>query len=573
MRWLGSTTVLFLLTFGLLPGTPATVQAQEPVSPESGDARPESETAPEEVEAAPAPASEAAQELEAGDDAPESSSVLEAVRAYRTEHGRRILERYFEFLEIPNVATDAAGIRRNAEYLVEAFEARGAAMALLTDPGNPDAPPVVFGELPPSAETPEGSEPLTLVLYAHYDGQPVNPEQWTHEPWKPTLYSKSLESSGWPRPLPEADEEIDPEWRIYARSAADDKAPIQALLTALDALEAADVPRTVHLKLFFDGEEEAGSPHLPAIVEAHREMLDGDAWLFLDGPVHQTGRPQVFFGVRGYTGLEVTVYGATRYLHSGHYGNWSPNPNLRLARLLASMKDEDGEVLVEDFYESSEEWDEAALEAVETSPEFEDELRRELGLAESEGGNDVRYLSRMMRPSLNVRGMVGATVGPTARNVIPPQATASIDIRLVPGNDPNRMLALVEDHIREQGYHLVWEEPTPAERLEHPKIAYVQRADGYRAVATPMDLPVSETVIDAARRAAGDREVVLTPTLGGSLPLYVFEDALGAPPLIGLPIANHDNNQHAPDENLRLGNLWYGVDLMAVLMTMENVEQ
>ncbi len=541
--------------------TAGAVPAQEPdtPTPETGDPVKVMET-PE----APRPpdAPDAAETVGA-------PSALEAARAYRAEHGRAILDRFFELVSIPNVATDAAGIGRNAEYLVNAFKERGAAMELLADPENPDAPPVVFGELPATAEAREGSEPLTLVLYAHYDGQPVDPEKWTHEPWSPTLYTASLEDSGWPRPLPEAGEEIDPEWRVYARSASDDKAPIQALLTALDALESAGVPRRVHLKLFFDGEEEMGSPHLPAVVEAHREKLAGDAWLFLDGPVHQTGRPQVFFGVRGYTGLELTVYGATRYLHSGHYGNWAPNPNLRLARLLASMKDEEGEVLIEGFYDSAEKWDDAALEAVETSPDFEDELRRELGLAESEGGNDVRYLSRMMQPSLNVRGIVGASVGSTARNVIPPQATASIDVRLVPGNDPNRMLALVEDHVRDQGYHVVWEEPTPGERLEHPKIARVQRSDGYRAVATSMDLPVSQAVIEATRRTAGNQDVVLTPILGGSLPLYVFEDALGAPPLIGLPIANHDNNQHAPDENLRLANLWYGVDLMAAIFTME----
>lgn len=502
---------------------------------------------------------------------PAESAALRAARDYREAHGREILDQFFELVAIPNVATDADGIRRNAEYLTSAFERRGAKMELWTDPEAPDAPPVVFGELPATVDTAD-SEPPTLILYAHYDGQPVDPDKWTHEPWEPTLYSASLEASGWPRPLPEPGDPVDPDWRVYARSASDDKAPIQALLTALDALAAADVPRTVHLKLFFDGEEEAGSPHLPAIVEAHRDRLDGDAWLFLDGPVHQTGRPQVFFGVRGYTGLEITVYGAGRYLHSGHYGNWAPNPNLRLARLLASMKDENGEVLIEDFYESSEEWDPAALEAVEASPDFEDELRRELGLAASEGGNDVRYLTRMMRPSLNVHGMVGATVGPTARNVIPPEAVASIDIRLVPGNDPQRMIALVENHIRGQGYHVVWDEPSPSERLEHPKIARVRRADGYRAVATPMDLPISQALIGAAQRAAGDQEVVSTPLLGGSLPLYVFEDALDGPPLIGLPIANHDNNQHAPDENLRLGNLWYGVDLMASLMTLNPMD-
>lgn len=497
-----------------------------------------------------------------------ATPALAASEDFRREHGRRILEDYMSFLAIPNVASDEEGIRRNAEYIEQALERRGVTAELLE---LPEAPPVVFGELRAEAPPEPGAEPLTLMLYAHYDGQPVDPERWTHEPWSPTLYSASMEAAGWPRTLPDPGEPIDPEWRIYARSAGDDKAPIQALLSALDALAAAKVPRTVHLKLFFEGEEEAGSPHLRQVVEAHREKLDADAWLFLDGPVHQSGLPQLFFGVRGITGLEITVYGASRYLHSGHYGNWAPNPSLRLAHLLASMKDQDGEVTIDGFYDSSQEWGEAELEAVRRSPEFEDELRRELGLAVSEGGNDERYLARLLRPSLNVRGIAGATVGPTTRNVIPPEATASIDIRLVPGNEPNRMLALVEDHVRRQGYHVTWEEPSRPERLEHPKIARVVRQAGYPSVTTPMDLPVTRAVAAAARRAAGG-EVVLTPILGGSLPLYVFEQALGDPPLIGVPIANHDNNQHAPDENLRIGNLWYGIDLMATLLTLPPVE-
>jgi acetylornithine deacetylase/succinyl-diaminopimelate desuccinylase-like protein len=499
----------------------------------------------------------------------EAPSARDAARAWRDAHGRRIVQEFLRFLALPNVASDSDAIRANAVYLLGALGARGVEAELLETPGSP---PVVYAHLPAEDVSAVGPGRRTprLVLYAHYDGQPVDPDRWTHDPWTPTLYSGSLEDGGWPQTLPDAGEPLDPDWRVYARSAGDDKAPIQALLSALDALEAAGVRRTVDVRLFFEGEEEAGSPHLEEVVEAHRELLqEADAWLFLDGPVHQTGRPQVFFGVRGYTGLELTVYGATRYLHSGHYGNWAPNPSLELARLLTSMKDEDGRVLVEGFYESSKEWPEAARAAAEAAPRFEDELRAELGLGASEGG-DARYLARMMVPSLNVHGIQGATVGETARNVIPPEATAALDLRLVPGNDPHRMLRLVEDHIRAQGYHVVSDPPTPSERREHPRVARVVRHPGYPAVATALDSAVAEAVIAATRAAAppdaGD--VVVVPTLGGSLPWHAFRDALGAPPLIGVPIANHDDNQHAPDENLRLGNLWYGIDLFAELLTL-----
>jgi acetylornithine deacetylase/succinyl-diaminopimelate desuccinylase-like protein len=281
--------------------------------------------------------------------------------------------------------------------------------------------------------------------------------------------------------------------------------------------------------------------------------------------VHQSGRPQLFFGVRGYAGLEITVYGAERYLHSGHYGNFAPNPALELARLLASMKDADGRVTIAGFYDSAAPLGAAERRALAAVPPFEDELRRDLGLAASEGG-DARYGERMALPSLNVRGFVSGSVGETARNVIPPEATASLDLRLVKGDDPEAMLELVAAHVRRQGWHVVSEPPDHATRLAHPRIARLVRQPHYRAVRTAIDLPIVAPVAAAAEAAAGE-PVVLTPTLGGSLPLYLFEDRSGLP-LIGVPIVNHDNNQHAPNENLRLGNLWYGIDLLAALLTM-----
>jgi acetylornithine deacetylase/succinyl-diaminopimelate desuccinylase-like protein len=492
-----------------------------------------------------------------------TGAALAAARAHREAHGAAILRDFAELLALPNVASDAAGIRANAAAIAAALARRGVRVEVLGLPGAPEAPPVVYGELPAPGAT------RTLLLYVHYDGQPVDEARWSQPPWRPTLYTRAIEAGGTPRPLPGDGEAIDPEWRLYARSAADDKAPIAALLAALDALAAAGIERTANLKLFFEGEEEAGSPHLGAYLETYADRLGGDAWLFLDGPVHQSGRPQLFFGVRGYAGLEITVYGASRYLHSGHYGNFAPNPALELARLLAGMKDADGRVTVEGFYDTVTPLGAAERRALAAVPPFEDELRHELGLAASEGG-DARYDERIALPSLNVRGFVSGTVGATARNVIPPEATASIDLRLVKGNDPAAMLALVEAHVRRQGYHVLREPPDEATRLAHPRIARLVPAPHYRAVRTPIDLPIAGRVAAAAEAAAAQDAagpVVLTPTLGGSLPLYLFEDLSGLP-LVGVPMANHDNNQHAPDENLRIGNLWYGIDLLAALLTM-----
>ncbi|MDX1584510.1 MAG: M20/M25/M40 family metallo-hydrolase, partial [Thermoanaerobaculia bacterium] len=347
----------------------------------------------------------------------------------------------------------------------------------------------------------------------------------------------------------------------------DDKVPVPAWIHALDALDRSGIERTSNLLFFFEGEEEMGSPHLGTYLDEYRAKLEGvDAWLIFDGPVHQSRRPQLVFGVRGITSVDITVYGASKGLHSGHYGNWAPNPGMMLAQLLASMKDDDGNVTIEGFYDSTVPVGPAEQEALESVPDPDESLRAELGLARTEGGN-APLKERLLLPSLNVRGLESANVGEEARNVIPSTATAAIDIRLVKGNEPERMLDLVETHIREQGYHVVREEPDMETRLKHERIAKVERHGGYVAARTNMSHPFVQDLAEAAERAAGE-PVILVPSLGGSLPLYLFTERFEAP-LVIVPIANHDNNQHAPNENIRLANLWYGIDLVAAILTME----
>jgi acetylornithine deacetylase/succinyl-diaminopimelate desuccinylase-like protein len=263
--------------------------------------------------------------------------------------------------------------------------------------------------------------------------------------------------------------------------------------------------------------------------------------------------------------MEVTVYGPTRSLHSGHYGNWAPVPGQLLAELLASMKDSTGTVLVEGFYDTVEPIGAAEREALARLPNYDTELMRELGLTRTEGA-PASLAERLLLPSLTIRGLESGNVGALTRNVIPSTATAALGVRLVKGNDPDAMLDLVEAHIREQGYHIVRGDPDIETRLQHSRIAKVVRRGGYPAARTPMDQPVVEDIIAAARRASGD-DLVLLPTLGGSLPLYLFTDRFDAAALV-VPVANHDDNQHAPDENLRIGNLWYAIDLYGAVLTM-----
>ncbi|HXG64902.1 MAG TPA: M20/M25/M40 family metallo-hydrolase [Blastocatellia bacterium] len=485
----------------------------------------------------------------------EGGAVTASVRAYREAHEAAIINEFVEFLAIPNVASDDVNIRRNAAKLMEMMSRRGIQARILEGNG----PPLVFGEL----KTPGATR--TLGFYAHYDGQPVDASKWANDPFTPTLRDKPIEAGGRVIPFPKPGEKFDPEWRLYARSASDDKAPIVALLAALDALKAANIPLTVNLKFLFEGEEEAGSDNLEQTANRHAASLGADAWICADGPVHQTRRHLIYFGVRGITTVTITVYGATRGLHSGHYGNWAPNPAMRLAKLLASMKDDSGRVLIEGFYDDVEPLGEAEKKALSEMPDNDAELMRELGLAATEGaGRELAELINL--PSLNIDGLRSEYVGDEARTIIPHEATATIDLRLVKGNDPRRQVERVIAHIRKQGYFITASEPDRETRLKHPLIARVTSQEGYRAVRTPMNLPVAQQVIAAVERATGKRPV-LAPTLGGSVPLWILEAAAKAPQ-IGVPIVNHDNNQHAANENVRIQNLWDGIEIFAGLMTM-----
>lgn len=490
--------------------------------------------------------------------AAEPQDPVSIAREYRAEHGPAIIRDFADLLAIPNVAAAPSDLRRNAETIAALFQKRGFAMELLEIEG---APPLVFGERKVEGAT------RTIAIYAHYDGQPVNAAEWTTPPFTPTLFTKTKAEGGEAIPLPATGAVIDEEWRLYARSAGDDKAPIIALTAALDALGEAGLALTSNIVLIFDGEEEAGSPHLARYLGDHRSKIEAiDLWLFSDGPTHQSRAAQLAFGARGVTELEITVYGPNRGLHSGHYGNWAPGPGWRLARLLATMKDDDGRVLIKDFYKSAAPITKADRAAIAAMPPIDDQLRAAFGVAETEMGN-APLAERLLLPALNLRGIRSADVGAAATNLIPTTATASLDLRLVAGNDPGAMLDLVEAHIARQGYLIVREEPDAQIRASHALIAKVTRGEGYPAVRSRIDDPAFAPLIKAVGRAA-DGELALAPTLGGSLPLYMFEEARKAPIII-LPIANFDNNQHAADENIRIGNLFYGIDAFAAVLTME----
>jgi acetylornithine deacetylase/succinyl-diaminopimelate desuccinylase-like protein len=496
----------------------------------------------------------------AGPAAAQHNPAALAAHQWRQSHEREILTEFTSLLAIPDIARDQANIRRNASAIQELYSKRGVNLRLLEVPDSPPAvfPPALYGEIATPGAT------RTIVFYAHYDGQPVDPKEWSTPPFQPVLRNRRIEENGDLVALPSTGS-IDPEWRIYARAASDDKAPIIAIAAALDALHNAHLPLHSNLKFIFEGEEEAGSPHLADIIRRNADLLRGDVWLICDGPVHQSRRQQIVFGARGIVEFEITLYGPAHELHSGHYGNWAPNPAFMLARLLTSMKDDDGRVLIDHFYDGIEPLTETEKRAVAEAPEVEPALMREFAIGRTEGAGR-KLVDLINLPSLNVRGMGSARIGAQASNVIPATATAAFDIRLVKGITPEEAIERVAAHVRKQGYFIVDRDPDVQTRMSHPKVARLKvDPASYRAARTSMDLPISQLVLRTAESALGP--VVKLPTMGGSVPLSSIEDILHVP-TITVPIANHDNNQHSFNENLRIRNLWDGIDLLAALLAM-----
>jgi acetylornithine deacetylase/succinyl-diaminopimelate desuccinylase-like protein len=493
-----------------------------------------------------------------GGTAQENSSagrVVAAVRAYRVAHEGQIIDEFVKLLSIPDVASDAANIGRNAALIQTMLEARGFHVQLL--PTAPGRGPVVFGEL----DSPGAKH--TILFYAHYDGQPVEPTGWTAtKPFVPALRTDSIDKGGKIIPFPDKPDSYKDDWRIYARAAADDKAPIVGILTAVDALKANNIPMAVNLKVIFEGEEEDSSPHLEATVDAHKKLLKADVMIAADGPIDQGGRPLIFFGNRGVISVRLTVFGPLHPLHSGHYGNWAPNPAMRLAQLLASMKDADGRVLVAGFYDNVIPLGPAERKAIAEVPNNNALLLKTFGIAAPDGGGKS-LLELLNEPSLNIDGMESGWTGAQAKTIIPDEATASLDMRLVKNAGPEQEVERLVAHIRKQGYYVIDREPTMAERLKYARIAEVTHDHGYPSTRTAMDLPVSLALMRAVDEGAGEPAVKL-PLLGGSAPMYIFAD-LGLP-VIGVPIANFDDNQHSPNENLRVGNLWKGMEIYSEIL-------
>jgi len=452
-----------------------------------------------------------------------------------------------ELLAIPNDAHYPEQIEENVQWCEKVFSHFGFTSQRLET----ETVPLLLAELPRKKNA------KTIMFYFHIDGQPVDPQFWFQDDPYQAALKKSVEGEGWVD-IPWsslAEENIDPDWRIFARSSSDDKSPFVMFIAALRQLQDEKKSLPYNLKIILDFEEEIGSPRLAPTVQKNKTALTSDVLLIFDGPKHITNQPTISHGARGITTITLKVFGPTYPLHSGHYGNYAPNPALRLSQLLASMKDEEGRVTIEGFYDGIK-LDDKTKKILSAVPDQEKELMARLGIGETDkvGAN---YQESIQYPSLNIRGLSAGWTGDEARTIVPASATAEIDIRLVVESDPDRLLDLVKKHIQKQGYYITDKKPTSRERVQHAKILQYGNRGAYKAFRTELDAPASLWVYETLKKTFG-QDPIRVRTSGGSLPTTPFITTLSVPAVI-VPLVNSDNNQHSPNENLRVGNFFDGV--------------
>jgi acetylornithine deacetylase/succinyl-diaminopimelate desuccinylase-like protein len=462
---------------------------------------------------------------------------------------------FFELLALPNDAINAEDIRKNADWLEVAFRKRGFLTQQLANNGKP----LVFADFPRRR-----ANARTILFYMHFDGQPVRPEQWSQaSPWTAVLKQRTANGSAPWEQIDEKrlfDDKLDPEWRVFARSSSDDKGPIMMFLSAFDVLKAVGAEPAINVKVLLDSEEEKGSSNIGNVAQANRDLLRADAIVINDGPMHASNRPTIIFGNRGNTVVRLIVYGPKSNLHSGHYGNYVPNPAQRLAALLASMKDDQGRVTIAGYYDHVKLTD-AERAIMAAVPDDEPALMTRLGIAKPDAvGHNLQ--EALQYPSLNIRGMEAAAVGDKGANILPSKAVAELDLRTTPGASPAYLVGLIEQHIRGMGYHLSAGEPTDDERAKYDKIASLATQRGSNAAFTPLDSALGgwaqATLATTFARGGEPAKTVRIRMMGGSVPTDKLVGALGLPFVI-VPLVNADNNQHSFDENLRIGHFLDGI--------------
>ena len=484
-----------------------------------------------------------------------SSAVFSQSEKAIDKQVRLSLEELKSFIALPNDANHPADIDKNLVWLVKAFSNRGFKTKLLPTEGIP----LFYAELKTSEEKP------TLLFYMHFDGQSVDRTKWEQEdPYKIAL--KANEGGKWvEKPWSALNSGVNGDWRLFGRSTSDDKGPIVMFLNAIDLLRYDKKEIPFNVKVILDGEEEKSSKPLPGAVRKNKELLKSDFLVINDGPVHVSGKPTLVFGCRGITSMTITTFGPVVPQHSGHYGNYAPNPGWRLIHLLDGMKDSEGRVKIKGYYDGIV-LDAETKKVLSQVPDDISTIHGRLQIADPEkvGSN---YQESLQYPSLNIRGMSSGWVGKEARTIVPESATAELDLRLVVETDGRRLQGLVKDHLKSQGYEIVDQIPDKKMRLKEPNLVLVKEGSVTDAFRTDLDNPFG-IWLEGILTHSFNEDVVKIRTMGGTVPIAPFINALDIPAFI-VPMVNPDNNQHSPNENLKISQINYGIKLFYQMLTTE----
>ena len=450
-----------------------------------------------------------------------------------------------EFVAIPSDALNRDDILDNLFWLKKQFSARGFNTTELDTENHP----LFFAALPLEDEKP------TVLVYMHFDGQSVDPSKWNQSSPYETVLKKPTDNGYETISFEELDNDINYDWRLFGRATADDKGPIVMFLHAIDLLKKDGKEMPFNIKVILDSEEERGSKPLPKAVKQYRELLEADYLVINDGPMHPSGLPTVIYGCRGITTMTLTTHGPYKPQHSGHYGNYAPNPGFQLSQLLASMKDKEGRVLIPGYYDGIS-LDENAQTILKSVPDDEKAIAEKLQFktAEKVGGF---YQESLQYPSLNVRGLGSGWIGNGARTIVPESATAELDLRLVPETNGTRLKGLVKNHIKKQGFYIMDHMPTKEDRMAHDKIITVKEGSVTDAFRTNLNNAYGSFLVETLGNVF-NQEVVQIRIMGGTVPIAPFINELQIPAFI-VPMVNADNNQHSPNENLKIGQLAYGI--------------
>ncbi len=455
------------------------------------------------------------------------------------------IEEIKEFVAIKNDALVFEDILKNIAWLEEKFTDRGFTTKVLET----EDKPLFFAELPSKKNA------KTILFYMHFDGQSIDASKWNQDnPYQTVL--KVKDGNDWKMlDWSELDNKVDENWRIFGRSTSDDKGPIVMFLNAIDLLKENKKIIPFNVKIILDGEEEKSSKPLPNAVKKYRDILAADYLIINDGPLHVSDNPTLVFGCRGITTINLTTYGPIKPQHSGHYGNYAPNPGFRLAKLLSTFKDDNGKVIINGYYDGIS-INKQTQEILKSVPDKRENILKNLAVKSPETVGSF-YQESLQYPSLNIRGLSSGWTGKKARTIVPESATAAIDIRLVPESDGNGLKELIKDHIKKQGFYITDGVPTFEERMQYDKILTFESGSVTNPFRTDMELPFAKWLENTIKDTQTDT-IVKIRIMGGTVPIASFINELNIPAII-VPMVNPDNNQHSPNENLKIKNIKYGI--------------